>query len=126
MFPEIRRKDRILSPENTEQLLQKGEYGVLSTMGEEYPYGVPVSYVYENGAVYIHCAVVGSKLENITRNQRFCRGISPQIMKARCCLERRMRSLPGKSSGRWSCWCRNIPPNSCRKGLITSKKPTAG
>ena len=70
MFPEMRRKDRILSPENTELLLQKGEYGVLSTMGEEYPYGVPVSYVYENGAVYIHCAIVGSKLENIIRNPK--------------------------------------------------------
>ena len=74
MFPEMRRKDRILSPENTELLLQKGEYGVLSTMGEEYPYGVPVSYMYENGAVYIHCAIVGSKLENIIRNPKvsFC------------------------------------------------------
>ncbi|WP_283607110.1 pyridoxamine 5'-phosphate oxidase family protein [Faecalispora anaeroviscerum] len=74
MFQEMRRKDRILSPESTELLLQKGEYGVLSTMGEEYPYGVPVSYVYESGAVYIHCAIVGSKLENIVRNSKvsFC------------------------------------------------------
>lgn len=74
MFQEIRRKDRILSPENIDLLLQNGEYGVLSTMGQEYPYGVPISYVYEDGAVYIHCAVTGSKLENMLKNPKvsFC------------------------------------------------------
>jgi nitroimidazol reductase NimA-like FMN-containing flavoprotein (pyridoxamine 5'-phosphate oxidase superfamily) len=43
----IRRKDRALSEEEAFKILKAGEYGVLSTVGEDgYPYGVPVSYAY--------------------------------------------------------------------------------
>ncbi|WP_085833700.1 pyridoxamine 5'-phosphate oxidase family protein [Clostridium merdae] len=74
MFPEVRRKDRILPEEKVEKLLKEGEYGVLSTIGEEYPYGVPISYVYDGSSIYIHCATVGTKLENLLKNAKvsFC------------------------------------------------------
>lgn len=75
MFQEMRRKDRALSEKDTERLLQQGEYGILSTVGEDaYPYGVPVHYVYSGQAIYLHCAVTGSKLDNIARNPKvsFC------------------------------------------------------
>lgn len=70
MSYEMRRKDRLLSQDDTKEILAKGEYGVLSTVGEDgYPYGVPVNYVYENGAIYFHCASgVGHKLANIAHN----------------------------------------------------------
>ena len=56
-------------------LLSTGEYGILSTVGEDgQPYGVPLNYVYKNDAIYFHCARVGHKLENIAHNPRvaFC------------------------------------------------------
>lgn len=75
MFREMRRKDRILSAQDTERLLQTGEYGILSTVGEDaYPYGIPVNYVYSGRELYFHCAVTGSKLDNIAENPKisFC------------------------------------------------------
>jgi len=56
-------------------LLQRGEYGVLSTVDAEgQPYGVPLNYVYMKGAIYFHCALVGAKLDNIATHDRvsFC------------------------------------------------------
>ena len=47
MFAEMRRQDRKLTQEEAEAILREGQYGVLSTTGEDgYPYGVPVSYAY--------------------------------------------------------------------------------
>ena len=67
MKREMRRKDRLLTEKEAREILSEGEYGVLSTMGENgYPYGVPVNYVYLNDNIYFHCAAdVGPKLENI-------------------------------------------------------------
>ena len=57
MFAEMRRQDRLLSQEETVQILERGEYGVLSMYDTSgYPYGVPVNCVYEDGKLYIHCA----------------------------------------------------------------------
>lgn len=73
---EMRRKDReIIDGKIIDQILINGQYGVLSTMGDgEYPYGVPVNYVYFNKSIYFHCAEDGYKLENIQRNPKvsFC------------------------------------------------------
>jgi uncharacterized protein len=71
----IRRSDRALTQEQTVEILQKGEYGVLSTVSPDgQPYGVPVSYSYANNALYFHCAVEGHKLDNLASNPRvsFC------------------------------------------------------
>lgn len=64
MFYEMRRKDRLLTEKEAKEILSEGEYGVLSTIGEDgYPYGVPVNYVYLNDSIYFHCAAdVGHKL----------------------------------------------------------------
>lgn len=74
MFYEMRRKDRLLTEKEAREILSEGEYGVLSTMGENgYPYGVPVNYVYLNDNIYFHCAAdVGHKLENIKYNNHVC------------------------------------------------------
>jgi uncharacterized protein len=71
----IRRADRALTQEQAIEILQKGEYGVLSTVSQDgQPYGVPVSYSYANNALYFHCAVEGHKLDNLASNPRvsFC------------------------------------------------------
>ncbi|WRS27993.1 pyridoxamine 5'-phosphate oxidase family protein [Oscillospiraceae bacterium MB08-C2-2] len=75
MLKEMRRKDRSLGQAETEQVLRKGEYGVLSTVAADgEPYGIPINYVYHNGAIYFHCALAGSKLANISHESRvsFC------------------------------------------------------
>ncbi|MDI9215828.1 pyridoxamine 5'-phosphate oxidase family protein [Clostridium tertium] len=75
MFKEIRRKDRKIETSEAIDILKKCEYGILSTVDENgYPYGVPLSYVYANNAIYFHSAVEGHKLENIKNNDKvsFC------------------------------------------------------
>lgn len=49
MFREMRRKKQLLSVIETIKILEKCTNGVLSCLGDdEYPYGVPLNYVYEN------------------------------------------------------------------------------
>jgi len=75
MFRKMRRHDKEISREAAEAILQAGEYGVLSTMGDNgYPYGVPLSYSYKNNCIYFHCAREGHKLDNIKNNEKvsFC------------------------------------------------------
>lgn len=71
----VRRQDRGISLQQAEELLDRGEYGVLSTVGPDgQPYGVPLNYVYREGALYFHCALAGHKLDNLRHNARvsFC------------------------------------------------------
>ena len=75
MHHELRRKDRGLGKSEARELLERGEYGILSTCGPDgQPYGMPLSYCVINDAIYFHCAVAGHKLENIAANNRvsFC------------------------------------------------------
>ena len=66
MFKEMRRKDRKLELCEAEEILTKGEYGILATIGENgYPYGVPVNYAYFNNTIFFHCAAEGHKLQNL-------------------------------------------------------------
>lgn len=75
MFREMRRKDRELETEESLEILKKCNYGILSiTSSDGYPYGVPLSYVFFEGAIYFHCAQEGQKLEAIRRDDKvsFC------------------------------------------------------
>ncbi|MBM7867788.1 pyridoxamine 5'-phosphate oxidase family protein [Heliobacterium gestii] len=75
MFRTLRKQERELASVETIELLRTGEYGILSTVGEEgYAYGVPVSYAYFDEAVYVHCAPEGHKVDNIRYNDKvsFC------------------------------------------------------
>jgi nitroimidazol reductase NimA-like FMN-containing flavoprotein (pyridoxamine 5'-phosphate oxidase superfamily) len=69
-FKMMRRKDRELPIGKALEIIEKGEYGVLSTFDGEYPYGVPVNYAYKDGIIYIHCALDGKKLENISKHPK--------------------------------------------------------
>lgn len=75
MFREMRRKGQLLSRPVAENILQRNTSGVLAVLGdEEYPYAVPLSYVYKDSAIYFHCAKVGHKLDAIVREPKvsFC------------------------------------------------------
>ena len=75
MFREMRRKDRQIGTEAALEILKNGEYGVLSTVGENgYAYGIPLSYTYTDNKIYFHCAKEGTKLDNIKFSNKvsFC------------------------------------------------------
>lgn len=73
MFKEMRKIERELSSEETLEIIEKGEYGVLSLQGDDdYPYSVPLSYVYHNNKIYFHGANEGYKLKCIENNHKVC------------------------------------------------------
>ncbi len=75
MFREMRRKRQLLSREDSVRILQEGTSGVLALLGdEEYPYAVPLSYVYQEDKIYFHCARSGHKLDAVKRHAKasFC------------------------------------------------------
>ena len=67
--PDMRRKDRRLSDEESAALLARGEYGVMAAVDPKgLPYGVPLSYVWRDGLVYFHSALQGYKIDSIRAN----------------------------------------------------------
>lgn len=75
MFREMRRKRQQLPEEDAVEMLKNGSCGVLGVTGDnDYPYAVPVSYVYKDGSIFIHCAKEGHKIDGIKRNDKvtFC------------------------------------------------------
>ena len=71
----MRRKDRLITEAETLSILEKGEYGVLSTASsDDEPYGVALNYCVINGSIYFHCALEGRKLNNLNSNPKasFC------------------------------------------------------
>jgi hypothetical protein len=71
----VRRRDRVTDEQSALELLERGQWGVLSTADADgVPYGVPVSYVYREGRILFHCATEGRKLENLAARPRasFC------------------------------------------------------
>lgn len=67
----IRRKDRALDEAEAMTLLRETEWGVLATVDEAgWPYAVPVNHAVVDGALIIHCATVGHKLDNLAFNPK--------------------------------------------------------
>lgn len=75
VFREMRRKKQVLSQKEVEDILHKGTSGVLALLGDnDYPYAVPISYVYDGGKIYFHSAKSGHKIDAIQRTAKasFC------------------------------------------------------
>ena len=71
----LRRKDRAITKDEAIALLNRAEYGVLSTVTENgKPYGVPLNFCMIDRCIYFHCAVEGQKIDNIKKNKSvsFC------------------------------------------------------
>ncbi len=71
----MRRKDRSITKDEANYILNTSEYGVLSTVSKNgKPYGIPLSYCVIDNSIYFHSALEGKKLENIMNNQivSFC------------------------------------------------------
>lgn len=66
MFREMRRKRQQLTEAECLEILRTNTSGVFAVSGDGgYPYAVPLSYVYDEGALYFHCAKTGHKLDAI-------------------------------------------------------------
>ena len=71
MFREMRRKKQLLSNEDTRAVMDRCTNGVLACFGDEnYPYAVPVNYVYYNDKIYFHSAKEGHKIDSINKNSK--------------------------------------------------------
>ncbi len=67
----MRRFKQQLSSEETERILRNGKYCVMAVSGDnDYPYAVPVNYVYDGAAIYIHSAAQGHKIDVLRRNPK--------------------------------------------------------
>lgn len=71
MFREMRRNKQLLSQEDTLAVMDRGTNGILACFGDDdYPYAVPLSYVYLNGKIYFHSAKAGHKIDAIHRDSK--------------------------------------------------------
>jgi nitroimidazol reductase NimA-like FMN-containing flavoprotein (pyridoxamine 5'-phosphate oxidase superfamily) len=69
MFREMRRKKQLLTSERTTEVMMRCANGTLACIGDDdYPYSVPVSYVYYNEKIYFHSAKAGHKIDAISKN----------------------------------------------------------
>ena len=75
MFRAMRRKRQQLPTDESEAILKRMTNGTLALHGDgDYPYAVPVSYVYSDGRIYFHTATQGHKVDALMRNDKvsFC------------------------------------------------------
>jgi hypothetical protein len=71
MFREMRRKNQLLSMEDTRAVMARCTNGVFACCGDrDYPYAVPVNYVYYNDKIYFHSAKAGHKIDSINKNAK--------------------------------------------------------
>lgn len=71
MERKMRRIRQLLPMDENIRILENGKVAVWAVAGDDdYPYAVPINYVYSEGNVYIHCAKQGHKLDAIMRNPK--------------------------------------------------------
>ncbi len=74
-FREMRRKRQMLGNEECIRILQIATSGTLALMGDnDYPYAVPISFVYSEDKIYFHSALNGHKVDAIRNHDKasFC------------------------------------------------------
>ena len=72
MFREVsRNKKQIMSQERCDEILNKATSGVLNLLGDDdYPYGVPISFVYKNNKLYFHGMTKGHKVDAMKKHDK--------------------------------------------------------
>lgn len=74
-FRPMRRQRQQIDNEECIRILQRATSGVLALLGDDdYPYSVPISYVYSEGRLYFHSAMTGHKIDAIRHYDKasFC------------------------------------------------------
>ena len=75
MFRELRRARQRLPEADCREILTCNTAGVLALAGDDdYPYAVPLSYVYEEGRLFFHGAAAGHRRDAVLRDPKasFC------------------------------------------------------
>lgn len=71
MFRNMRRSKQELSKLDTQKVLHRATSGVLAVQGDhDYPYAVPLSYVYHESKIYFHSALTGHKIDAIKQQEK--------------------------------------------------------
>jgi uncharacterized protein len=71
MFREMRLGKQLLAMEDTIAVMERCTSGVMACLGDDdYPYAVPLSYVYYDDKIYFHAAKTGHKIDAITRDSK--------------------------------------------------------
>jgi len=71
MFREMRRNRQLMSPADTQAVMARCTNGVLACLGDDnYPYAVPLSYVYFNNRIYFHTAKEGHKIDAMKKQPK--------------------------------------------------------
>ncbi len=71
----MRRSRQMLPEDEAKEILKEMTNGVLALKDDsDYPYAVPLSYVYDGDAIYLHSAVAGHKVNCLRYNPKvsFC------------------------------------------------------
>ncbi len=71
----MRRRNQLLSQDDTDEIMKKGTSGVLALLGDDdYPYALPISYVYSDGKIFFHCGKKGHKIDAVKKCDKasFC------------------------------------------------------
>jgi nitroimidazol reductase NimA-like FMN-containing flavoprotein (pyridoxamine 5'-phosphate oxidase superfamily) len=71
MFREMRRFKQQLPEETAVAILDRNTAGTLALLGDDdYPYSLPISYVYADGKIYFHSAKTGHKIDAIKKHEK--------------------------------------------------------
>ena len=71
MFREMRRFKQQLPEETAAAILDRNTAGTLALLGDDdYPYSLPISYVYADGKIYFHSAKAGHKIDAIKKHEK--------------------------------------------------------
>ena len=67
----MRRFRQELSENESLEILKRGKVAVMAMAGDDdYPYAVPLNYVYDNGYIYLHSASQGHKIDALKKNPK--------------------------------------------------------
>ena len=67
----MRRFRQELPIEETKEILRNGRECVIAVSGDDnYPYAVPINYVYDGEHIYLHSAKQGHKIDALKRNPK--------------------------------------------------------
>lgn len=75
MFRQMRRIKQQLPDEECVQILKEEPRGILSVLGDnDYPYGMPLDYVYHDNKIIFHSALEGHMYDSIKKHDKvsFC------------------------------------------------------
>ncbi|MDE6795402.1 MAG: pyridoxamine 5'-phosphate oxidase family protein [Muribaculaceae bacterium] len=71
MQHKMRRFRQQLPMEETKEILRNGHECVIAVSGDDdYPYAVPINYVYDGEHIYLHSAKEGHKIDALRRNPK--------------------------------------------------------